>query len=59
MEQRQKKISIVITPLNLLGKQNAGELERAGIPAIAVCKENATAEVFKVRMCSARIVTWC
>ena len=39
---RLKGIQIVITPLNLLGKQNAEGLAKAGIQAIAINSETAT-----------------
>ncbi|KAG1902957.1 uncharacterized protein F5891DRAFT_893135, partial [Suillus fuscotomentosus] len=35
-------IQIVITPLNMLGKQNAASLARAGIRAISISSETAT-----------------
>ncbi|KAF6765850.1 P-loop containing nucleoside triphosphate hydrolase protein [Ephemerocybe angulata] len=47
ISQGLKKISLVVTPLNLLGKQNALDLTSYGIPAIAISKENASAEVFQ------------
>ncbi|KIK72327.1 hypothetical protein PAXRUDRAFT_180866, partial [Paxillus rubicundulus Ve08.2h10] len=39
-------IQIVITPLNLLGKQNAASLARAGIRAIAINSETSTSSNF-------------
>lgn len=48
MEEGEEKISVVVTPLNLLGKQNESQLVEAGIPAIAVSRLNARRETFKV-----------
>ena len=48
LEDGQDKMSIVVTPLNLLGKQSVKELERAGLAAIAVSGENANADTFQV-----------
>ncbi|KAH6880873.1 P-loop containing nucleoside triphosphate hydrolase protein [Coprinopsis sp. MPI-PUGE-AT-0042] len=45
-EGHTEKISIVIAPLNLLGKQNENELRSVGISAIAVNKESASKKVF-------------
>jgi superfamily II DNA/RNA helicase len=42
------KLAIVITPLNLLGKQNSKVLANAGLPSIAVTAENNTDETWKV-----------
>ena len=49
LEDGKDKMSIVVTPLNLLGKQNEKVLHDAGLPAIAVSKENATNKTFQVR----------
>ena len=43
-------IQIIITPLNILGKQNVDTLATLGISGIALSAENATAQNFKVRM---------
>jgi superfamily II DNA helicase RecQ len=48
LEDGRDKMSIVVTPLNLLGKQNVKELEKAGLAAIAVSGENANADTFQV-----------
>ena len=48
MEEGEDKMIIVITPLNLLGKQNVDSLCQAGLCAIAVSSENANATVYKV-----------
>jgi superfamily II DNA/RNA helicase len=48
LEDGEDKMSIVVTPLNLLGKQNVKVLEEAGLPAISVSKENADTETFQV-----------
>ena len=45
---RTSGIQIIITPLNILGKQNVAQLTSFGISAIALSAENATAENFKV-----------
>jgi superfamily II DNA helicase RecQ len=46
----------VVTPLNLLGKQNVDSLCQAGLRAIAVSSENANATVYKVSIyCFCRI----
>jgi len=39
---------IVVTPLNLLGKQNALALNDTNLPAIAVDRDNANERTFKV-----------
>ncbi|KIK90838.1 hypothetical protein PAXRUDRAFT_151045, partial [Paxillus rubicundulus Ve08.2h10] len=39
-------IQIVVTPLNMLGKQNAASLVRAGIQAIAINSETSTLSSF-------------
>lgn len=44
---RTDGIQIIITPLNILGKQNVAQLNALGISAIALSAENATAENFK------------
>ncbi|KAH6908606.1 hypothetical protein BKA70DRAFT_1481875 [Coprinopsis sp. MPI-PUGE-AT-0042] len=43
LDEKEKNIMIVVTPLNLLGKQNEAELKKAGISAIAVSKQTANA----------------
>ncbi|TFK37835.1 P-loop containing nucleoside triphosphate hydrolase protein, partial [Crucibulum laeve] len=48
LEDKLDKMSIIVTPLNLLGKQNVQTaLEDAGLSAIAVSKENANRGTFK------------
>ncbi|EKM74971.1 hypothetical protein AGABI1DRAFT_132739 [Agaricus bisporus var. burnettii JB137-S8] len=42
-----KKILFVVSPLNVLAKQNVDVLVDAGISAIAVAAENATPATFK------------
>ncbi len=49
LEEGQKKVVFVVTPLNLLGQQNSDDLNKVGIPAISVTAENASPETFKVR----------
>ncbi|KAI1781685.1 P-loop containing nucleoside triphosphate hydrolase protein, partial [Ganoderma leucocontextum] len=44
---RPQGIQIVITPLNLLGSQNTGELQWLGINAIALCGKTATPKNFE------------
>jgi len=39
---------IVVTPLNLLGKQNVDSLAKMNLPAVAVDGQNASAETFRV-----------
>jgi len=48
LEEGKDKMSIVVTPLNLLGKQNKEALDKAGIKAIAVSRHNATPHTFMV-----------
>ena len=48
MEEGEDKMIIVVTPLNLLGKQNVDSLCQAGLCTIAVSSENANATVYKV-----------
>jgi superfamily II DNA helicase RecQ len=48
MEEGEDKMIFVVTPLNLLGKQNVDSLGRAGLRAIAVSSENANVTVYKV-----------
>ncbi|KAF8995086.1 hypothetical protein BDQ17DRAFT_1251068 [Cyathus striatus] len=47
LEEGHNKMSIVVTPLNLLGKQNVEMLEKAGISAISITKKNANSSTFK------------
>ncbi|RDB20670.1 ATP-dependent DNA helicase RecQ [Hypsizygus marmoreus] len=47
LEEGEDKMIFVVTPLNLLGKQNVEALDKAGLKAIAVSRENATSETFK------------
>ncbi len=46
-EDGKDKMSFVVTPLNLLGKQNVKVLKEAGLPAVAVSKETANHKPFK------------
>jgi ATP-dependent DNA helicase RecQ len=43
-------IQIVVTPLNILGKQNVDSLAKVGISAITITAETATPENFQVRV---------
>lgn len=45
---RPQGIQVVITPLNVLGGQNAKELARLGISAITICAKTATKKNFQV-----------
>ena len=45
---RPDSIKIIVTPLTLLGKQNATSLDKAGIQAITISWETATAAEFHV-----------
>ncbi|KAF8066044.1 hypothetical protein FPV67DRAFT_1418171 [Lyophyllum atratum] len=47
LEEGKDKMVFVVTPLNLLGKQNVASLEKAGLSAIAVDGDSATPEAFK------------
>ncbi|TFY58991.1 hypothetical protein EVJ58_g6058, partial [Rhodofomes roseus] len=47
LEDGEDKCMIVVTPLNLLGKQNIDLLEKAGISGVAVDRSNATNETFQ------------
>ena len=49
LEDGREIIMFVVTPLNLLGKQNQATLEKAGLPAVAVSKENASVDICSVR----------
>ncbi|KAI0331424.1 P-loop containing nucleoside triphosphate hydrolase protein, partial [Cubamyces sp. BRFM 1775] len=50
---RPDGIQIVITPLNILGGQNRSQLERLGIPAVAISSETATPENYQAIAASA------
>ena len=39
---------VVVTPLNLLGKQNVDSLEKMNLAAVAVDSQNASPETFRV-----------
>ena len=41
-------IQVVVTPLNILGKQNVACLDKAGLKGIFISAESATAENFRV-----------
>lgn len=45
---RPQGIQIIITPLNLLGKQNVKILDAQGIKSVAITAANATPEIFRV-----------
>ena len=44
-EDGKDKMSFVVTPLNLLGKQNVNVLEEAGLSAAAVSKETTSKDI--------------
>ncbi|KAL1660487.1 hypothetical protein GGF50DRAFT_63108 [Schizophyllum commune] len=44
-----RKLMVIISPLNLLSDQIAGQLRSQGLPAIALCGDYATKNVFQVR----------
>jgi superfamily II DNA helicase RecQ len=48
LEDGHDKMTVVVTPLNLLGKQNVKVLEEGGLTAIAVSKDNASRDTFDV-----------
>jgi len=48
LKEGREAMTIVVTPLNLLGKQNQELLEKAGLSAIAVSTRNANGETWKV-----------
>ncbi|KDQ60142.1 hypothetical protein JAAARDRAFT_125858, partial [Jaapia argillacea MUCL 33604] len=47
LEENQDKIIIVITPLNILGKQNVDLLKRVGISGVAIDASNSSDATFK------------
>ncbi|EMD32167.1 hypothetical protein CERSUDRAFT_21294, partial [Gelatoporia subvermispora B] len=47
LEDKQDKMVMVVTPLNILGKQNVELLRAAGLNAVAIDANNATNETFK------------
>ena len=49
LEEGEDKMIFIVTPLNLLGKQNVKALDKAGLSAISVSSENANPATFKVR----------
>ena len=42
------KLVIVVTPLNLLGRQNVEVLNKAGLPAVAVDRNSINTKMIKV-----------
>ena len=50
LEDGLDKMVIVVTPLNLLGKQNVDLLAKAGISGVAIDAKNANDETFQVSM---------
>ena len=49
LEDGEDRLIMVVTPLNILGQQNAELLCAAGLSAISVDASNASNEVFQVR----------
>ncbi|KAF8237299.1 hypothetical protein L208DRAFT_1356404 [Tricholoma matsutake] len=49
LEEGEDKMIFVVTPLNLLGKQNVETLDKAGLSAIAISSKNSNPATFKVR----------
>jgi superfamily II DNA helicase RecQ len=47
---KNEGIQIIVTPLNILGKQNIDSLTACGIRGVTVTAENATKYTFKVRL---------
>ncbi|KAF8806502.1 P-loop containing nucleoside triphosphate hydrolase protein [Phlegmacium glaucopus] len=47
LEEGRNAMTIVVTPLNLLGKQNEALLDEAGLSGIAVSMKNANVETWK------------
>ena len=48
LADRKDKMIFLVTPLNVLGKQNKKDLGRAGLSAIAISAENTNKETFNV-----------
>ena len=46
VDGKEDALVMVITPLNLLGKQNTDSLAKANISAVGVSRENATEKTF-------------
>ncbi|KAJ8519088.1 hypothetical protein ONZ45_g3924 [Pleurotus djamor] len=54
---RSSSVIIIVTPLNILGQQNASELTSLGIPAVAINGETITDQIWPdVRECCYRVV---
>lgn len=51
LEEGLDKLIIVVTPLNLLGKQNVDALKAANLTAISITAENNNEQTFKARTC--------
>lgn len=56
LEDGEDKMIIVMTPLNILGKQNVDLLAKAGMSGIAIDGKNATDEAFAVSHMMARML---
>jgi len=52
LEDGKKQMTLIVIPLNLLGKQNEQDLAKMGLSAIAISQENATEGTFKVHITS-------
>jgi superfamily II DNA helicase RecQ len=55
---RPQGIQIVVTPLNILGKQNVETLGKAGMKAIFINADSATAQDFQVRKYDHKLSTF-
>ncbi|KAF8220838.1 hypothetical protein L208DRAFT_1331479, partial [Tricholoma matsutake] len=49
LEDGEDKMEVIVTPLNILGKQTIQDLGAADVNAIAVSKENANKQTFQVQ----------
>ncbi|KAF9495465.1 hypothetical protein BDN71DRAFT_1369661, partial [Pleurotus eryngii] len=47
LEEGHDKIIFIVTPLNLLRKQNSEQLNSAGLTAVAMSVENSSTETIK------------
>jgi superfamily II DNA/RNA helicase len=49
LEDGEDMMEVIVTPLNILGKQTISDLGAADVNAIAVSKENANEQTFQVK----------
>lgn len=52
LDEGQDKLTIIVTPLNLLGRQNVDNLKEVGITVVAVDAETLNEDLYKVKMLS-------